>query len=469
VSAPGPFAGGPPAVLAEAGAPFRRSASSRAAPGPRGWNLVRSVLATRRDRLGLVTRLQREYGDLVCLRTGRRRLFLLSHPDHFHHVLVERAAGYGKGPGLLEARSLLGDGLLTGAPPAACRDRRQLHPAFGRERLAGYCGGTVRAAAAVAARWREAAAAGRAIDADRDMVALALDVLGSTLLGADLAGRAEAIRRDLHAVAGWAIRRMTAVLPLPATPLSPSVRRALGRLRSLAAELIDRRAAGGPDERRDDLLDLLLAPEAGLSRVQVRDHLLTFLLAGHETVAATLAWLWHLLSRHPEVEARLHQELDRILGDRRPAAADLPRLPYTRAVVEETMRLYPPVWAIPRRALAADALGGVPVPVGSDLLLCVYTLHRHPAFWPDPDRFDPGRFAAGGRSVRAYLPFGVGSRSCLGGRFGLQEAMVTVAVLARDYRLEPIAGPAVEAEPGLTLRPRRGVPLRPVVRGPAGL
>jgi cytochrome P450 len=195
----------------------------------------------------------------------------------------------------------------------------------------------------------------------------------------------------------------------------------------------------------------------------MRDEVMTLLLAGHETTAATLAWTWYLLGRHPEVERRLHMEVDEVLAGRAPTLADVPRLVYTRMIVDEVLRLYPPVWLLPRKAIKADLLGGYAIPARSDVLVCVYTLHRHPEFWEDAGDFNPQRFAPEHDTPRrssAYLPFGAGPRTCLGSRFGLMEVMLVVAVIAQRYSLKLPAEQKVEADAALTLHPRGGLAMR---------
>ncbi len=197
-------------------------------------------------------------------------------------------------------------------------------------------------------------------------------------------------------------------------------------------------------------------------RKRTRDEMMTLLLAGHETTAATLTWTWYLLSLHPEVERRLHAEVDNVLAGRRPTAADLPRLVYTKMVVSEVLRLYPPVWLLPRKAINADRLGRHVIPANSDALVCVYTIHRHPQFWEDAERFDPDRFGpdkSAERVAHSYLPFGAGPRTCLGSRFGLMEVMLVVAVIAQRFSLKLAPGEKVEPEASLTLHPRHSLPM----------
>jgi cytochrome P450 len=427
--------------------------------------LIGSLLEVRRNRLSFVLRELREHGDAVAFRMGPKRLYLLCHPNHFRHVLSDHPERYAKGIGLAEARPLLGDGLLTSNGELAAAQRQRLQGAFHAERLREIGGQMERALTSMLERWRQAVGRTGTLDIASEMQELTLDVLGSTLLGIDLRGRAGAVAADFAVVTRWAMRRMTALVKLPLavpTPANLRARAALRRLDQLADEIVRQRRAGG--DSAHDLVSSLLAAKGGrLSSKQVRDEILTFLLAGHETTATTLAWTCHLLALHPLVEQRLHGELDRVLGGRFPAPEDLPRLSWTKAVIEEAIRLYPPVWMIPRRALVDDCIAGHNIPAGSDVLLSVYTLHRHPSFWEAADRFIPERFlreAASQPAAGAYLPFGTGPRACLGSRFGMMEATLALAAVGQRYHLEPDPGHRPEPEGSLTLRPRRGLLLR---------
>lgn len=443
--------------------PARRA---RVAPGPGGRRLLGSLLEVRRDRLRFVTDAARAYGDLVCFRMGPRRLYLINGPDYARHVLCDRVANYEKGLGLAEAEPLLGKGLLTSEGDLWAAQRRLLQAAFHAGRIEQYCGSMVSAAAAHAETWGRPGRA-ESLDVAQEMAQLTLNILGRTLFRLDLKERAAEISEDLSTLTRWAMSRMAALLPLPLgapTPRNFRVRRALRRLESLVEELMRGRGAGGGD----DLLSLLAAQrEANGSRPaddrQMRDEVMTLLLAGHETTAATLAWTWYELARQPEAARRVRAEVDEVLAGRPATAEDLPRLAYTRAVVDEVLRLYPPVWLLPRRAREDDVIDGYAIPARSDVLVCLYTLQRHPAFWDDPDAFDPSRFEPGRSAARrngSYIPFGAGPRTCLGARFGMAEVLLVVATVAQRYGLELAPGASVEAQASLTLHPS-GLRMRP--------
>jgi len=252
-----------------------------------------------------------------------------------------------------------------------------------------------------------------------------------------------------------------AVPPWLPLPHQMRFRRGRRELEALVDRLVDEHQSAA-DGAGDDLLSRLVAsteqePDERVRRRRMRDELITLLLAGHETTASTLGWTWYLVDRHPEVFDRLHAEAVTVLGDRQPTYEDLHELRYTTMVIEEVMRLYPPVWLLPRRAVGADEIGGYHVPPRADVMLCPYTLHRHPDFWPEPDRFDPDRFAperAGERSRYAYIPFGAGPRFCVGNNLGMMEAVFVVATVARELRPRLVPGREVVAEPMLSLRVR---------------
>lgn len=439
-------------------------------PGPRGTKLLGSLLEVRRDRLSFVRSSTSTFGDAVAFRMGPRRLFLMSHPDAFRHVLLTRPDNYLKGVGLREARPLLGDGLLTAEGEKAAEGRRRLRAAFSNERLRAYSQEMVVVAEETAGRWIEGTAE-TLLTVNREMAGLTLEVLSRTLLREEMDGpkaileQAARLHGDLEILTEWAMAEMTSIVPWP-LPL-PSfanrrARQALGRLEAWVAKMTQRPAA--VEGREPDLLDLLRL--AAASPREIRDELLTFLLAGHDTTAASLTWAFYLLAHHPEIQEQLGAELLSGLGDRPATFEDLGRLPLLRAVVDETLRLYPPVWLIPRRTRGDDVVAGWEIPKNSDLLLSTYTLHRHPDFWTAPETFDPGRFLENGDGRHAaFMPFGLGARSCLGASFGLTELRLMLATLVKFFRIELVEKDEVLPSPSLTLHPSRPIRLRLTRRG----
>ncbi len=426
-------------------------------PGPRGG--LRPLLAFRRDPLSFLAGIQRAHGDVAAFRFGPRRLFLISHPDLVRDVFVTHHRNFIKSLALQRARVLLGTGLLTSEGDFHLRQRRMAQPAFHRDRVAALAA----TMAAYAGRTAEGWSAGREMDVVREMNRLTLAIAGDTLFGADVAGEAEEVARALDAALGMFDRLTNPLgilldrLPLPGTI---RLRRARAALDATIYGIIERRRALAED--RGDLLSLLLAARddegdgGGMTDEQLRDEALTLFLAGHETTANALAWTWHLLAANPEAEARLHAEVDAVVGDRLPTAADYPRLPYTRAVVAESMRLYPPAWTVGREPLEDFAAGGYRIPAGSVVMMSPWVVHRDPRWWPDPERFDPGRWTPEAEAALprfAYFPFGGGVRKCIGEGFAWMEGVIVLATLARRWRLRPIPGAVVTPAPSITLRP----------------
>jgi cytochrome P450 len=442
------------------------------------WALVRAIPAIRHDPLGYLATQVAEHGDLVSFPLPRTPVLLVNDPAAARRVLQENHRGYGKQTvQYTSLATVTGSGMIVAEGPEWRRRRRLAQPAFHHGELTEVAAQTVAAADAMAAEW--AGRPGGVADVDAATVRMSLRVVGRTLFDDDLAASGEqlvdAVAQALQAVVA------RARTPLPATQLRSRarLRRAVGVIDATTTDLIARRRARGLGPEDGDLLALLLRSGQqdadGLDDRQVRDELVSLVIAGHETVASGLTWALWLLADDArrggagvQALARVQAELDRVLGGpdgRDPVWADLPELAFTRAVVDETLRLYPPVWLITRRATADDVLGGVPVPAGSLLILSPWLLHRRPGAWADPDRFDPGRFAEGGveRLGRSgdYLPFGAGPRLCIGRDFALVESVLVLATVLRRYTVEVpdgVRSPQVEA--AVTLRPRTPLELR---------
>ncbi|MFF9645637.1 cytochrome P450 [Kitasatospora aureofaciens] len=445
------------------------AATRRVPPGPPRWAapvLLRRLVG---DRLEMMRSAAAEYGDAVRISMGPKTLYFFNHPDHAKHVLADNAANYHKGIGLAQARRALGNGLLTSEGELWRKQRRQIQPAFQHKRIVQQAGAVAEEAAKLVGRLR-AHEGGAPVDVVKEVTALTLGVLGRTLLDVDLSAF-EAVGHDFEAVQDQAMFDMVTMGMVPGwVPLSKQLRFRQARkdLQGVVDRLVaDRVSRDGGEIEGDDALSRLIVatrqePDRRVARQRMHDELVTLLLAGHETTASTLGWTFYLADRHPEVMDRLHAEAVEVLGDRLPEFEDLHRLRYTSMVVEEVMRLYPPVWILPRQAQADDEVGGYHVPAGSDVLICPYTLHRHPRFWDSPEQFDPERFdrdRATDRPRYAYIPFGAGPRFCIGNHLGLLEATFTIAMVARDLRLAKLPGYRVVAEPMLSLRVRGGLPM----------
>ncbi|MGE5826806.1 MAG: cytochrome P450 [Micromonosporaceae bacterium] len=435
-------------------------------PGPPRTAALQMLMIMNRDRLGMLTSAVNKYGDAARIPVGPKTLYLFNHPDYAKHVLADNAANYHKGIGEVHARRALGDGLLTSEGEVWRKQRSVIQPAFSSRRMARQAGIIAEEAGYLVSRLRAHVGHGP-VDIVREMTALTLGVLGRTLLDADL-DAFDSVGSSFEAVQDQAMFELATLGAVPTwipLPRQQRFRRARADLESIVHELVAQR--GEQVEGREDVLSRLIVsagqePDPRTGQLRLRDELVTLLLAGHETTASTVGWTLHLVDRHPAVWQQLHAEAVAVLDDRLPVYDDLNRLNYTRMVIEEAMRLYPPVWLLPRRALADDDVGGYRVPAGADVLICPYTLHRHPKFWPDPERFDPERFAPdrhAGRPRYAYIPFGAGPRFCVGNNLGMLEAVFIVATLARYLRLESPPGRVVVPEPMLSLRISGGLPM----------
>jgi len=389
-----------------------------------------------------------------------RPIWVLSHPDHVRHVLVDRSANFTKGIGIERVAILLGNGLMTSEGETWRAQRRMVQPSFHRNVIATWMPHLHAANAALATKWTRAAAEGAAVNVTQDMSEVTLDVVLRALFGADLPRLAEG--RDGN----------------PFAMLTDDTARNLAfayKFRQLGALImseVERRRRDGV--RHDDIVSLLIDARdrrtgKPMADRQLQDEILTLIIAGHETTASSLNWFWYLLSQAPGAASRIHAEVD-AGALAAPGYGDLDQLPFTRAAIDETLRLYPPGWLLTRRAIAADTVGGITLPAGADVLISPYLVHRHPAHWDDPERFDPGRFAGseGKRRNRfVYLPFGLGARACIGEHLALVEMHTHVATLARRFDLELVPGQTVEREPQVNLRTRHPLRMIPRVRPPS--
>jgi enediyne biosynthesis protein E7 len=439
----------------------------RVPPGPPRRATLSLFAKLASDRLSLMSSAAAQYGDAVRVRIGPKTLYIFNHPDHAKHVLADNAANYHKGIGLIQARRALGDGLLTSEGELWRKQRSVIQPAFQHKRIAAQAGIIAEEAMALISRLR-AYEDGEPVDVTREMTGLTLGVLGRTLLDSDL-GAFGSLGESFEAVQDQAMFEMVSLSMVPMwVPLPKQLR--FRRARQVQQQIVDQLVAGRtarPGGSADDVLSRLITStrqeaDAQVGQQRMRDELVTLLLAGHETTASTLSWTFYLIDRHPEVRKRLHAEAAGVLEDRLPRYEDLARLKYTSMVIEEVMRLYPPVWILTRLAQQEDEVGGYRVPANSDVLISPYTLHRHPRFWDAPERFDPDRFdpeISANRPRYAYIPFGAGPRFCVGNHLGMMEAVFVVAMVARDLRLTKVPGYRVVPQPMLSLRIRGGLPM----------
>jgi cytochrome P450 len=451
------------------------SVALKVAPSPPAHPILGHAPALGRDPLGSLLRWMQEVGDVIQLRLGARHAHAVFHPDHVRWVLQENQKNYGKKTRGYETLSLfMGNGLLTSDGEPWKKQRRLLQPAFHREKIVAFGSAMTRAAEAAIERWEPWAEAGRPFDAAEEMMRITLRIVGETLFSVDLSAEADVVREAIRFLQEDANRRISAVFNVPLA-LPTKKNRELYRARRALDALIfrvmaDRRRTGrarGQEERSTDLLGMLMrARDAdtgeAMSDEEIRDELMTMFLAGHESTSNALTWTWYLLAQNPSAARRLRAELASVLGGRAPSIEDLPKLSFTRAVLQESMRLYPPAWSVGRAPIEDDVIGGYRIPAGSLVIVAPWATHRHPAFWENPEGFDPDRFLAEGagaadRDKYRYIPFGAGPRVCIGNTFAMVEAQLVLATIAQRFRLDLVPGHPVEPEPLITLRPRFGL------------
>lgn len=423
--------------------------------------MVRAVPSIRRAPHEFLAGIARRYGGTAAIPLPRTPVLVLHDPAGVRRVLVENARAYGKTTIQYSAlATVTGAGLLASDGATWRRHRRTVQPAFHHGSLADVARATSRAATRMRA---EIAARPAGVPVEvLDLASRAsLEVVGHTLAAADLSGIAQrlvdAVGRALELVVGRAQSPVPSSWP---TPSRSALRRAVATIDEACAQILADRRDEGVGADPSDVVGLMLA--AGLSEQEVRDELVTFVVAGHETVASSLTWTLDLLARNPSVQARVHAELSAVLGapgsGRNPEWEDLRHLRYLRAVVDESLRLYPPAWVVTRTALADDVVAGVPVPAGTLVIIGTWALHRDPDLWPSPEEFRPERFLDGRRET-GYVPFGAGPRLCIGRDLALVEEVLVLASLLRDHRVRPVPGDRPEVEALVTLRPRNGLRL----------
>jgi cytochrome P450 len=426
-------------------------------PGPISWLPGGHFLAFRRKPLAFFTTTARTYGDVARWSFGSQPVYLVSHPDWIEDILVTSAKKFMKGIALQRAKRLLGEGLLTSEGQMHLRQRRTIQPLFHKQQVQRFAASMVRHAL----RWRDGVKDGSTFDMTAEMGGLTLAIVGDTLFSANVERDAKDVREALHdAVQSFAYAVMPYIELIEKLPFGPfvKVRTARARLDRVILRVIAERRAD-PSADHADLVSMLLAardPEnpaaPGMSDQQIRDEAMTIFLAGHETTANAMAWTWHLLGGHRAAEATLHEEIDRVLGGRPPEAADVAKLEYTRAVIAESMRLFPPAWTMGRRVVEPHAVGGHELEPGALVLLSQWVVHRDPRWWDQPEVFAPERWLApASRPKYSYFPFGGGNRVCIGESFAWTEAMLLLAAIAQRWTFAPATSPT--PEPRITLRP----------------
>lgn len=436
-------------------------------PGPRGYLFLGSVRDVARNPAIFYASARRQFGDIVRFRAlPWFHWYFIAHPNDIDHVLRANHRNYIKGVFARPLKLMLGEGLVTSDGEHWRRHRRLVHPAFHRRRLTTLGPVISSLTESMLEEWASRYRGGVSFNVADEMMALTFQIVGRALFGADLQAMASQVSSELAEVLDYIDYRSYHVFaPAECVP-TPRNRRFLRSRRALddvVNRLIEGRRRSG--DAGHDLLSMLMEARdegtgQGLSGSELRDEVMTLLLAGHETTSVALSWTWYLLSLHPAVDEKLYEELEIVLGGRLPTVDDLPRLEYTRMVLEESMRLYPPAWGMVRQAVGEDELGGYRIPAGSPVAISQYVTHRHSEFWDEPERFNPDRFLpalASERAQFAYFPFSGGPRSCIGSHLAMMEARLILATVAQRYRLQVVPGHIVTPEPLVTLRPKHGV------------
>jgi cytochrome P450 len=421
-----------------------------------------------RDPLGFLGGIARRYGDIAYFTLGANRVYYVNCPEYIWEVLVAQRARFEISTMRLRLEPALGAGLLTSRGDLHARQRRLMLPVFRKSRIESYAGIMVEYAQHTRDRWRD----GEEINATEEMMKLAMALAAKALFGHDIEGDSEGVSRNLSILLDFFARLMSPLLQLSLKLPLPStlrVRRALREMDEVIYRMVELRRrnplAGG------DLLSLLVQAKddetnAFMTEKQLRDELFTLLMAGHETTANVLGWTVYLLGRHPEVDERVYAEARSVMAGRtRLVAADAERLPYTRMVVTEAMRLYPPAWFVGRTALEEVMLGGYTIPRGASVLMSQYVMQRDGRYFDDPEAFRPERWSKGFLEALprgAFFPFSAGDRHCIGEGFAWLEALLALATLVERWRLELVPGQDIRPNPSITLRPNAGI--RMIVR-----
>ena len=441
--------------------------SAKKWPEVYGTRLLGCLRQVQNEPLSLYQNAWREHGDYVRFRVVPKfYMYLLAHPAAIEYVLHTNLKNYRKPDSFNNSVSLLaGRGILTSEGEFWRKQRRLMQPAFSRSSVASIGVHMTDSVGRFVDEWN-AAEDGRTIDVLPEMMRLGLRIASRTLMGTDISGDADSIGDAYRTAFEYVSLKMNGRMMF--TPVWFPTRRnrefraAKSLLDRVVLDLIARRRA---DPQHNDVLSRLIAAQdeetgIGMTDQQLCDEVITLLTAGHETAGAALSWSLYLLAEHPQVQQQLYDEVHAVLGQRPAAVADLGKMPLATAVFEETMRLYPPAWGMPRETLADDEVLGYPVPAKSTLMLSQLLAHRHPDFWTEPDRFDPTRFlGAHDRAKFAYFPFGGGPRICIGNNMAMLEGPLTLATLVDQFQFTLVSGQRIEPDPTFTLRPRYGVQL----------
>lgn len=408
-----------------------------------------------RDPLRFFMNLTKEYGDIVQYRATGEKAYFINHPDYIQHVLSSNWKNYNKDTYLNkhQLKALLGNGVITSESPVWEEQRRRLQPFFHRRHLGKFTEMMQDALDERLAEWEPYAKSGEPLNIAGEMMRLTLNIVTRSLLGADVGDKASVIEEAVDTLIN---------IGRPKHPKSAAMIKILDEI---VYGIIDKRRHIPESEWSDDLLGAMLKVRdedtgEGMSDVQLRDEVMTLIVAGHETTANTLSWFWYVIGQHPDILESVRAELQTLLGGRLPNVHDFHSLDITRRAIDEGMRLYPSAWSISRRAVETDVIGGYEIPGGSIVAMSPYVLHRHPDFWENPEQYDPDRFLperANGRHNFAFIPFGRGPRQCLGQYFAIMESLIIVAGVVQRFRMRIVPEHKVVPHALATLRPQQGV------------
>jgi cytochrome P450 len=417
--------------------------------------------------LAFLQRNAAEHGDFIHYPLGLWEVFQLNHPDLIEHVLVTNQRNYSKNTVQYNTLAkITGRGLLTSDGRFWRRQRRMIQPAFHRQKVLGWGETMIKATQNMLASWEKVAQANQPLDIDEEMMAVTLNVVGEALLGLDLQADAGQLTHAVLTMLEYVVYRSQQLVALPLmvpTPRNRRVREGLQLLDNLIDQAIRDHEQGksNPDTILSQMITAVdRETNERMNRNELRDEVITLLVAGHETAASGLTWLFYLLSQNQKVEEELLAEIDGVLNGRPSTTDDLPNLHTVQRVIAEALRLYPPAWVITRRAVSADTLLGEPIPANALIIMSPYTMQRHPNFWAKPDQFYPDHFLPEAEQARpryAYYPFGGGARLCIGDQFAKVEMGLVVTAVLQKYRLQLLPNHPVVADPLVTIRPKHGM------------
>ncbi|MBH8561916.1 cytochrome P450 [Nostoc sp. CENA67] len=437
-------------------------------PGDRGNFLLGNVSEIQRHGiLQFYLDSWQKFGDLFRFYIGPKALYVVTNPYYVQHILVDSHQSYGKGAAYDGLKLLLGEGLFTSDGELWQRQRRLMQPFFTENKIKKFGAAMSEATLQMLERWQPYVENGESLEITAEMERLTMSIIGQTMLSVDTGDRnteiGQALKTGLTYIAQRATKLFNVPLFIPTASNCP-FKQARNSIDKFIYNLIAERRNDSQQQPKDLLSELLQARDdesgKGISEKQLRDEILTIFVAGSDTTTTALTWTWYLLSQHPEVKHKLYAELETVLGGRTPTVEDMPRLKYTKMVILESLRLYPPVWTIPRSSVKEDVVDGYHIPANSTVLISQYIAHRHPDFWPEPEKFEPERFTpekSKERPTYAYFPFGGGPRTCLGIHFSMLEAQLILATVAQRYELNLVPGHVVEAETVAQLRPKYGL------------